>query len=170
MDNMKTTVAALAGISVILLVMVQFMPWGTWNQSGVEVEANSWNVEVESDFLGFEGSDSHGWYDDEADNEEGVSQVRIAIPFLVAGSVAALLGAVLSFAVRGPAGPFAILTAALLLIVATVLYIQGINAFFGENDADHEWAASFYMAITACALLTVAGVLGLVAGNRARSA
>jgi hypothetical protein len=174
MHPLKTSSVALAGIALLLLVLVQFLPWASYHVDGgsffgtsfpdSEIEAGTWNVEASA---GGGGSDE-SWYSDDAKEyspgESELVQIRIAIPALLAGGVAILLGLVLNFGARGATGAVLTLSGGLLVTVATVLFAIGIEDFYG--DAAYEWSLSFFFAIAACASGIVGGALGLVAGNR----
>ena len=167
MSNLKLAGALCAVVGAICLVLVQFLPWGGVSESGggfsAEVTSYTWKAESSGSFGGFGGSESHGWYDNDADDADGVGQIRTAIPFLLAGLVIAAIGAVVAFG-RSAAGPIVVLVGALVAAVGLVLFAMGTDTFY---DGEQDWAASFYLAIAGCALAILGGVLGLMAGNAA---
>lgn len=171
--NLKMTSGALGILGAVCLLLVQFLSWGGVAQEGgsafgfsfpdSEVDAHTWNLKARS------GGDEHSesWYSDdlEDDDEEtaGLTQVRIAVPFLLGGLIVAGLGAVLALAARGGAGAMVLLSGGILAAIGTTMFIIGIGQMF---DGEQDWAASYYLAIVGCVLAVLGGVLGIVGQNR----
>ncbi len=179
MHPMKTTSSVLAGLAVILLVLVQFLPWATFETSSsseggsfggfdfpgfdfdFQAWAHTWGVEQE---VNGQSSDE-GWYDNDFDDTDGIGQIRTAIPMLLAATVVVFAGALLSATIKGAAGPITTLAGGVLLVIATVLFATGVNTAW--DDVGFDWHVSFYFAITACLLVIAGGVMALIAGNHA---
>jgi hypothetical protein len=177
MHPLKTTSAALAGVAVLAMIVVQFVPWATFDFStggfsgfGINVppsegsiDANTWNNDVSSGSR----SDTTSWYDGDMDDADGVGMIRAAVPILLVGAVVTLVGALLVAARGNSLGAIVALVGGILLAIGTTLFGVGTGQFYG--DADYHWAASFYLAIVACTLALAGGVLGLMAGNTANA-
>ena len=177
MHPLKTTSAALAGLAVLAMIVVQFAPWASFEQSGstgggsfggftfpgfdfsFEMVSNTWTFEVESNGE----SDTTSWFDGDMDDADGIGMIRAAIPLLLVGAVVVLAGALLGMARGGAIGSVVTLAGGVLLAIGTTLFAIGTGAFYDE--ADYSWVASFYLAIVACVLAVSGGVLGLMAGN-----
>jgi hypothetical protein len=182
MQPLKTTAAALAGLAVLAMIVVQFVPWASFQQSSssgggnfggfsfpgfsfdVKVTSNTWNAKTTVNGE----TDTTSWYDGDLSDTDGVGLLRAAIPVLLAGALALLVGTLLAAARGGTAGSVVCLAAGVLLAVGTTLFIVGTHQFY--DDADFTWGGSFYVAIVACLLAIAGGVLGLVDGNRASNA
>lgn len=168
MTSMRTVAAALAALSLVMLIAVQFVPWATATTSAfgftAKATVTTWEAEMDASGFGSDGSDSHGWYSDDADDADGIDQIRMAIPFILGALVLALVATLLGFLMAGAGGPIVTLIAALAAIAGTVMFAMGVDSFFG--DTNYDWAASFYLAIAASTMLLVGGIVGLVGGNQ----
>lgn len=168
MSNLKLAAALTAAVGALCLLLVQFLPWASLSFSGFgaesEVEVSTWKATSSGSFGGFSGDESHGWYSEDADDADGVGQIRTAIPFLLAGLVVTAIGAVLGFG-RGP-GAVVMLVGGLVALVGLVLFAMGTDAFY---DSEQDWGASFYLAIAGTTLAILGGVLGLMTSNASRS-
>lgn len=172
MNPLRLTGGVLALVALVCLVLVQFLPWGTQSQSSggarAEVTAYTWESEMTASFLGTSSSESHGWYSsewDDADDDQksAVTQIRIAIPILLAGLVLTAAGGLLFFLAGGGAGAIVTTIASLATVAATWLFAASLDDLFEGNQ---EWGASFYLAIVGSGLALLGGILGLVAGNQ----
>ncbi len=173
--TLKTTSAALGAVAVLALVVVQFVPWATYEVSNsfagfdfdASIEAGTWKVTAESGG----GAQDESWFSDDAKEyspgESDLTLIRIAIPVLLAGLVTALVGCLLTLTTRG-AGAVVTFIAAGLTIAATVLFAVGLEDFYG--DAAHKWGVSFFLAIGTCALLLASGVTGVMQNSRSGTA
>ena len=163
----RNTSIALAAVGAVLLVVLQFVPWATFEQSGFggsfTAEMRTWERSFHGSGFGFSGSDSTGWYDGDADDDEGVGLIRAAIPLLLAGLAAGVLGLLLTATSRGAVGGILTLVAALAAATGTVLFIVGIDRNFNDLDADYTWSAGFYLAILGSTALLAAGITGVAA-------
>lgn len=173
MTPLKTTAAALAGLAVLALIAVQFVPWAnahfetqgfsgfgfTFPGSEADLTAHTWNLETSAGGQ----SDTTSWFDGDMDDADGVGMIRAAIPILLVGAVVTLAGALVGFARAGALGPVLTLVAGIVLAVGTTLFVVGTHQFY--DDADFTWSASFYLAIVACVLALTGGVLGLASNN-----
>lgn len=172
MDTMRTTAGVLGALAAVALVLVQFMPWGGVAGSAFgttfKADAYTWHMEASGSSPFGSGSDKTNWYDDEVDDDEDtagdVTNIRIAIPLILAGLLAVALGGILAFVTRGGAAGAVLLVGGILAAIGTTLFALGVDGLF---DSDQDWAASFYLAIAASALGLVAGVLGLAGGRAA---
>ena len=180
---MRLTSGILSGAAVLALAILQFVPWASVEREGgstpdmtffgYTVEGTSWpGSEVRLTTWDLEarwgGSQSDlGWYSDEVEGDDGpgtgLKLIRAAIPLLLAGLAAALVGGLLTLLARGIAGPVATLVGGLVLIVGTVLFANGVDEVF--EGADYSWLVGLYLAIAACVLTVAGGVLGIV-GHR----
>lgn len=172
MHALKTTSAALGGIAVLLLVVVQFTPWANYHAEGgsffgfsmpdSDIEAGTWKVTATA---GGNAADE-SWYSEDAKDyspgESDLTQIRIAIPTLLVAGLLALIGSLLTM-VKQAAGPILCLAAGVVATAGTVLFGLGIEDFYG--DAAQSWGPAYFLAIATCVLLVASGVLGLVAGN-----
>ncbi|MEK6976530.1 MAG: hypothetical protein AABY18_09340 [Candidatus Thermoplasmatota archaeon] len=182
MHPLKTTSAALAGVAVLSMIVVQFAPWASFETSssspGVDfgfgstpgfnfdVEMTSFLWEAETTVNG--GSQDTSWYDSDMDDADGIGQIRTAIPMLLVGGVVVLAGALLGAARPGSTGAVLTLAGGVLLTVGTILFGIGTDNLYG--DADYSWAVSFYFAIVACALAVGGGLVSLMASNQGAKA
>lgn len=174
----RTTVAILGTLAAVCLVLVQFLPWGGTSDSffgaSAEVEAYTWKMEVSGEGFGSDFSDKENWYSGEFDDAEEdeeefdtyLLQIRIAIPFLMAGLVLCAVGAIVGFMGRGPSA-LLVLLGGIAATVATVLFAIAVDGMF---DSDQDWGASFYLAIAACALAIIGGIVGLAGGRHGATA
>lgn len=177
MHPLKTTSAALAGVAVLAMIVVQFAPWAEFETSGSSGGGSFGGF----DFPGFDfdmtltsftwgaestvnGQSEHtSWYDGDMDDSDGIGALRTAIPVLLVGSIVVLVGALLAAARPGSAGPVLTLAGGVLLAIGTTLFAIGTDSFY--DTADYAWGASFYLAIVATALALGGGILALMAGN-----
>lgn len=177
MHPLKTTSAVLAGLAVLAMIVVQFVPWATYEDSGTTgggnfggfqmpsfdfefaLNVNTWNLETEANGR----DDTTSWYDGDLDETDGVGLIRAAIPILLVSAVVVLVGTLLAMARGGATGSVILLAGGILLAIGITLFGIGTTEFY--DDADFTWAASFYMAIVAAVLAVTGGVLGLMAGN-----
>lgn len=168
MSNLKIAGALLAAVGALCLLLVQFLPWGGieveggsafgFSFPGADVDSYTWELQA--------NSEDEGWYSDDLDGEEGVGQIRTAIPFLLAGLVVTAIGAIVAFVRSGPGG-IVVVVGSLLALTGLMLFAMGTDAFY---DSEQEWGAAFYLAIVGTALALIGGVLTLVArGSPARS-
>jgi hypothetical protein len=175
---MRTPAAVLGVLGAVALVLVQFFAWGGisteggsafgFDFPGTSVDAYTWKMKAEAGG----NTEKESWYssdleaeDDDEDSDEhnaNLLKIRIAIPLLMAGLVLAAVGGLLGFLARGPYG-ILLLVGGILAAIGTVLFALGVDGFF---DSDQDWGPSFYLAIVACAVTLVGGVLGLVGGRR----
>jgi hypothetical protein len=171
--NHKLTAGVLGILGATCLLLVQFLSWGGVSQEGgqvfgfsfpdSEVEAHTWHMEARA------GNNEHkeSWYSDEmeddGEDQEGLSEIRIAIPFLLGGLIVTALGAVLALAARGGAGSIVLLVGGLVAAAGTTLFILGVDQMF---DSAQDWSSAYYLAIAGCVLAVLGGVLGLVGQNR----
>lgn len=181
MHPLKTTTFTLAGVAVLLLIAVQFLPWATFEASGstpdfnfggfgiegsdyrTEVEANTWDQDVTTSTNGgSERTSDESWYDDSQDDAAGITQMRAAIPILLVATVAVLVGGLLVMA-NPTMGSVIAIIGGTVLTAAVILFAVGLNLRW--DDVAYEWSLSFYFAITACACAIASGVTGLMAGN-----
>lgn len=170
MSNLKLAAALTAAVGALCLVMVQFLPWASVSGSALgatfEQTSYTWKTDAEGSFGGFgSGSESHGWYDSEADDADGIGQIRTAIPFLLAGLVVTAIGAVLGFGRTGPGG-VVMLVGGLVSLAGLVLFAMGTDTLY---DGDQDWGASYYLAIAGTALAILGGVLALMSSNASGS-
>jgi hypothetical protein len=177
MHPLKTTSAALAGVAVLAMIVVQFVPWAQFETSssspggsfgGFSFPGFEFDMEVTSFTWGVEsavnGESEHtSWYDGDMDDSDGIGALRTAVPVLLVGSVIVLAGALLGAARPGSAGPVLTLAGGVVLAIGTTLFGIGTDSFY--DTADYSWTASFYLAIVASALALVGGILSLMAGN-----
>ena len=177
MHPLKTTSAALAGVAVLAMIVVQFAPWAEFETSGssgggsfggFDFPSFDFDMTVTSFTWGAEStvngqSDHTNWYDSDMDDSDGVGALRAAIPVLLIGSVIVLAGALLAAGRAGSAGGILTLVGGVVLAIGTTLFGIGTDTFY--DSADYSWAASFYLAIVACALAIGGGVVALMAGN-----
>lgn len=177
MHPLKTTSAALAGVAVLAMIVVQFAPWAHYETSSsspgfdfgfgttpafdFDVELTSFTWEAESTVNG-ESTDTN-WYDNDMDDTDGIGALRTAIPFLLVGTIVVLAGALLAMARPGSTGAIATLAGGVLLAVGITLFIVGTHTLY--EDTDFTWQASFYLAIAACVLALGGGITALMAGN-----
>lgn len=186
--NPRTLGGALLGTAVLLMLALQVLPWAhvkveptnvpgysgfgfsspSYTVGGGTGTATTWNVE----WQGSNGADSdEGWYSDDMTDGNGdhtdVYLIRTAIPILLTGTALGLAAALTTLLSRGALGPVLGLASALLLIVGTVLFANGVDEFF--DGVHYTWLAGFYVAIAACALGLAGGVVGL-AGRTAETA
>lgn len=170
----RTIVAILGILAAVCLALVQFLPWGGTSNSffgaSADVDAYTWRMEVSGEGFGEEFSDKENWYSGEFDDAEDedddfetyLMEIRIAIPFLMAGLLLCAVGAILGFMARGPSA-LILLLGGIAATVATVLFAIAVDGMF---DSDQDWGASFYLGIAASALALVGGIVGLAGGNR----
>lgn len=172
----RILVAILGVLSAIALVFVQFLPWGGVSQSlfgaSFDVDAYTWRMQASGEGFGGDFEDSENWYTgdfDEDDEEDGSSaddadlmKIRIAIPLLSAGLLLAAVAAILGFMARGP-GALLLLIGGIVVAVGTALFALAVDSIF---ESDHDWGASFYLAIAASAMALIGGIVGLVGGGR----
>lgn len=150
------------------LVVVQFLPWGGVSESGFDMDAYTWKMEMSGEFGGFDFSNKENWYTGEFDDDgmdvddSDLTKIRIAIPLIGAGLLLAAVGGLLAFLARGPV-PLLLLIGGILTAVGTVLFALAVDSIF---DSDQDWGASFYLAIVASALALVGGIVGLAGGGR----
>jgi hypothetical protein len=174
MNSLRNVSAVFASVAVVALVLVQFIPWGGFETQGgsmfgfsfpgAEADANMWSMKVSSGG----NSDSTSWYDSDADDTDGIGQIRAGIPILLVGLVLALAGALATFGTRGGLGPILTMSASIVLAIGIILFAVGLQKAF--DGSSFSWGPSFYFAITAASLLLVGGILGLMSGNQAKSA
>ena len=171
---MRTLAAALSGLAVVLLVVVQFTPWASYHLDGgsftfpggaisgsdSDIDAKTWEVKYSSNG----GSDTSSWYDSDNNDADGIGQIRAAIPILLVGLVAGLAAMIVGLTVKGVVGPILALVAGLVTAAGIVLFAMGISSMW--DGLDYQWVAAFYLAIAAAAALVIGGVLGLASGNR----
>lgn len=184
--NLKMTSAALAGVAVLLMIAVQFLPWLTVERSGTNpgfqgfgvnvpstdyettTDANTWDVDVTTTTNGGnEQTSDKGWYDNDWDDSDGIGTMRTGIPMLAAASLVVLVGAVLAM-LGSRAGNVVTLVGGVLLVAATVVFAIGLNVFF--DDVAYDWSLSFYFAIAACACALGSSVTGFLATQRTGTA
>lgn len=177
MHPLKTTSAALAGIAVLAMIVVQFVPWADFETSssspggsfgGFSFPGFEFDMQVTSFTWGAEstvnGESEHtSWYDSDMDDADGVGALRTAVPVLLVGSIVVLAGALLGAARAGATGPILTLAGGVVLAIGTTLFGIGTDSFY--DTADYSWAASFFLAIIASALAIGGGILALMAGN-----
>lgn len=164
MSNLKLAAALTTAVGALCLVLVQFVPWGGIETSGgsvfgftfpgAQVDSYTWHVDA--------NGESEGWYSGDLDDSDGVGQIRIAIPFLLAGLVVTTLGAILGFTSRGPGG-IVMLFGGVIALTGLVLFAMGTDGFY---DGEHDWAAAFYLAIAGVTLAILGGTLTVVADNQ----
>lgn len=182
---LRAVSSLLSGVAVLALVVLQFVPWANVEQEGgstpdmtyfgytvegttwpdSEARATTWNLEYR---FGERESDM-GWYSDEVEGDDGpgdgLKLIRVAIPFLLAGLAAALVGGLLILLMRGIAGPVTALVGGALLAVGTAIFANGVDEVF--DGSDYTWLAGLYLAVAACALTLAAGVVGLLGRDEA---
>jgi hypothetical protein len=183
--NLRTLSGALLGASILLLLVLQVLPWAhfkapastvpgftspyfsqpSYTVGGGTGTATTWNVK----WTGGNGASSdEGWYSSDMTDGNGdhtdVYLIRTAIPILLAGAALGLAAALITLLARGVLGPVLGLAAALLLTVGTILFANGVDEFF--EGTSYTWLAGFYVAIAGCALALAGGVVGL-AGRQA---
>jgi hypothetical protein len=186
--NLRPLGGALLGASVLLLLVLQVLPWAhvkvepttvpgfgaygfsspSYTVGGGTGTATTWNLQWSSD----NGANhDEGWYSSDLTDGGGdhtdVYLIRAAIPILLAGTALGLAAALATFLSRGALGPVLGLAAALLLTVGTILFANGADELF--EGSPYIWLAGFYVAIAACALALAGGVVGL-AGRAAEPA
>jgi hypothetical protein len=183
--NLRTLSGALLGASVLLLLVLQVLPWAhvqaptttvpgfsspyfsqpSHTVGGGTGTATTWNMRWTTPNG---ASSDKGWYSDDMTDGNGdhtdVYLLRTAIPILLAGAALGLAAALTALLTRGALGPVLGLVAALLLIVGTVLFANGVDEFF--DGTSYTWLPGFYVAIAGCALALAGGVVGL-AGRQA---
>lgn len=177
MHPLKTTAAALAGLAVLAMIVVQFAPWASFESSGsspgfnfgfgstpgfsftMTVVSHTWNAKTTVNGQ----SDTTSWYDGDMDDSDGIGMIRAAIPILLVGAVVTLVGALVGMARGGSLGSVIALSGGVLLAIGTTLFAVGTGQFY--DDADYSWTASFYLAIVACACAVIGGILGLMTTN-----
>lgn len=179
--NLKMTGAALAGVAVLLMVAVQFLPWlyvketvpGFSNfgfsqpEQRYTTEANTWDRDVVVESDGQRSETDQGWFDDGYDDTDGLGTMRTGILMLAGASLVVLVGGVL--AVLGNRfGALTTLAGGVLLVAATVVFCVGLNILF--DDIDYTWTLSFYLAIAACACAVGGSVVGFVGMQRTSAA
>ena len=168
MNALKLTGAVFAVLAAVLLLLVQFLPWGGVSQSGgstfgftygsSSVDSYTWHVHARSG----SNSQNSNWYSSDQDDSDGIGNIRAGIPMLLAGLVIVALGALLAFVLKGPAGPIVLLVGALVFATGLIFFAMGTDAFYSSNQ---DWGASYYLGIVGGSLALIGGVLGLVAGN-----
>lgn len=170
----RTLVAVLATLAALALVLVQFLPWGGVSGSvfgaSFSGDANTWTMETSGSGFGSDFSDKENWYtgdfeDAEEDDEEFrtyLMQVRIAIPFVIAGLLLSAVAAILAFMARGPSA-LLLLVGGIAATAGTILFAIAVDGMF---DSDQDWGPSFYLGIVASALALIGGIVGL-AGRKA---
>lgn len=177
---MRLTSAILCGAAFLALLALQFLPWANVRSEGstmeggtyfgftapdvtipaMEVRLSTWDLETRS------GGREHdlGWYSDDLEDDDGddtgLTLIRVAIPLLLAGLAAVLVGGLLTLLMRGIAGPVVALVGGVVATVGTILFANGVDEVF--EGADYSWLAGLYVAILACALAVAGGVLGLL--------
>jgi len=173
MNRLRLTSAILSTTALVLLGVAQATPWGTFHyHSGqsnynyygisgsipaqdVTVHANTWDHTAQANG----GSQTTSWYSKDRRDNDGRTLFLTAIPFALAGLVAALAAAVLTVFRPGALGPGLAFVGAALATTATVLFAVGTHQFFGGTN--FAWGPSFYLGIVACAALLAAGVSAL---------
>jgi hypothetical protein len=183
--NLRSLSGALAGTAVLLLLVLQVLPWAHVKVEPTTVPgfaaygfssppttvgggtgtATTWNMKWTS---GNGASRDEGWYSSDMTDGNGgdhndVYLIRTAIPLLLAGAALGLAGALVTLLSRGILGPVLGLAAALLVVVGTVVFANGADEFF--EGIHYTWLAGFYVAVAACALSLAGGVVGLVGRN-----
>lgn len=185
MHPLKTTTFALAGLAVLLMIGVQFLPWLTVKSSsetpGFEgfgfsvppqsskttMQANTWDLDRTVTSGDNSNTADEGWSHEDFDDADGIGLIRASGPTLLVGLVATLAGGLLAW-FRPNIGGLVTLAGGVVLTVATILFSIGLNQFF--DDVDYTWALSFYFAIAACACAITAGVLTFAAQRTASGA
>jgi hypothetical protein len=175
--SLKMTSAALAGVAVLLMIAVQFLPWlyvketvpefssfgFTRPEQRYTTEANTWDRDVIVESGGERSESDQGWFDDSYDDTDGLGTMRTGILMLAGTSLVVVVGAVLTML----GNRFAALTtlaAGILLLAATVVFTVGLNILF--DDIEYTWTLSFYGAIAACLCTLGSGVVGYLATQR----
>jgi hypothetical protein len=169
----RVVCAVLALLGFVALAVVQAnLPWAEREESGFGATAKetvrTWSDERSGSFSFFgdesSGSETNGWYEDGWDDEDenAVMQVRIAIPLLLAGAVLLLVGTILCFTGRGPAGSILTLVGGILAAASVLLYFLASQDLL-DNKAT--WMVGFYVALGGALLGIVGGVIGLAGGN-----
>ena len=165
----RVACAVLALLAFVALLIVQGnLPWAEREQSGFGASSTAtirtWDLEASGSAFGFSGSDTRSWYDDGWDDEDrnAVTQLQIAAPALVAGTVLLLVGTILSFTSQGSQGAIITLVGGILAAAGTLLYYLASQDLL-DNDAT--WMVGFYLGLTATILGLAGGVVGLAGGN-----
>lgn len=161
----------LGALGVTLLFVAQFVPYASYEDSSpggtfggftvpgfrFEISATPWSAKSSA---GGE-SESHSWYDSQADDTDGVGLIRAGAPILAAGLALGAVGVLLVGLLRGAGGPLLTLVGAVLAATATVLLSIGMDQAF--QDADYNWHVGFYFAIFGSALVLGAAIAGFMA-------
>jgi hypothetical protein len=181
--SLRTTSVILCGVAFAALLTLQFLPWANYEQEGgstpgatymgftmpgtswpdSEVRATTWNLE-----MSMGGSErDEGWYSNDLEDDDGddagLTMLRSAIPLLLVALAGFAAAGLLLLLVRGPLGSIVALSSGVVLLVATVLFANGVDEVF--DGVDYTWLAGLYVAIAACVVGLVGGTLGLVARN-----
>ncbi len=171
MHAARITSAALSGVGLVLLLVLQFVPWASFQASSeggnfggftfpgfdVEITATPWQHKASASGE----SDSTSWYDSDADDADGVTLLRTGAPIMASALAIGVVAALLVALLRGVGGPVLLLAAALLAVTATILISIGVDQYFG--DADYNWHVGFYFGIFGSALLLGGAVAGFMA-------
>lgn len=155
--------AIAAALGTVFLIIAHVTPWGGVHESfaGASVKADAYVWEAKSSFSGFGAaeSESHSWYHDDFDDDDGVGQLRAGGPLLAVTLGLLALGAVLQFVVRSPVAPAITLLAVAVGVAGIIVFSLGVRALF---DDEQSWSVAFAFAIVAVCLGALGGILGLL--------
>lgn len=149
----------LLGLSLVMLILMQFVPWQSQSVSAMGFNVDStlslWEVKVDTNM----GDQSESLFSDELDGEEGIGMLRAAAilaTVALAGTLAAML--MVLFDLRWIAGVVSA-TATVLLILAVVFQDIGADRF---TDGGLDASAGFILGIITAALMAIGTVLAFL--------
>lgn len=167
-NTMRYTALGLAGAATILLVLCQFLPIQSGEESasffgqdfGIEFNGNLWNAESKAAGQ----SDSESWFKgcDGGEDCDGIGLIRTGAIVLTAGLAAAAAAAILFAFGTGRVAAIVTFVAAALALAGFLFWTIGYGQLGDGEVADFtDPAAGFVLAIVAIALLAAAGVVGV---------
>jgi hypothetical protein len=166
MPPLRWGAIGLAALAFVLMLLVQFVPFGGFTTDTslytAEADAYAWEAKFRADGFGEEASEDTSWYDNDFDDDDGIGKVRAGAPLLLAGAILALVAALAPL--RLPmVGAAAAGVAAIVTGLAVYLMAKGIGQLF---DDQQRWDVGFYFAVIAAVLAAVAGVLGFLSTRK----
>ncbi len=166
-DRRTWLLAGLATTAVLLMLLVQFLPWATLNANVSSVtasaDADTWQASFTATGFGRTTSQSRGWYNASFDPQGGITQVRVAAPLTVLGLLGAAACVTFILLTRPRWALIAALAAAVVIALAAVLMMLGLNDLF---DGKQSWSLSVWLSWTAALASAGAGLVGLLQMRR----